>query len=101
MTAVMHCGEFSMDVKGRLDFGLPGFAVIDLKIHNGNNFLGVVEHFGYKNQLFNYRGMYQVPKAYLMVHETKKKANRLINVDCSDMNNEFWRESIYKFGTVN
>jgi hypothetical protein len=99
-TADMEMSGFIMPVKGRLDFLLPGHAVIDLKVTKMKDIPALIEHMGYKNQLWHYCQMAQVKVAYLMIYCVPTKKVYLIKLDCSSNTNFFWEEKILKFGKV-
>lgn len=99
-TAEMNMDGFIMPVKGRLDFLIPGHAVVDLKITKMKDLPALIEHMGYKNQLWSYCQMAQVKVAYLMIYSVPAKKVYLIKIDCSQPGNLFWEEKILKFGKV-
>jgi hypothetical protein len=99
-TAFMQCNGFTMITKGRLDWLLKDIAVIDLKITKSRNIRNIIEYMGYKNQVYHYARLAEVPKAYLMVHSIPLRKTELIKIDCSGNENQFWQEKIIHFGTA-
>lgn len=93
--------DFTMPVTGRLDFMLPGYAVIDLKVTKSKDMKGLIDHMGYKNQGWNYCKMAGVGLFYLMIHSIPLKKTELIKIDCRSDDNGFWMDKILKFGKVN
>lgn len=94
----------SMPIKGILDYLLPKFAVIDLKITAEKNVDKLIEFMGYKNQLWNYARLAGVKFAYILIYSTHKDNQkfpcRLIKIDVSQPINEFWKNAILDFGEV-
>lgn len=88
----------TMPFKVRLDWGLKGIAVIDLKVTAESNFKAIIEHMAYDNQLFGQAGAYEVPSAYLLMYSTKTNKCDLIQRPLNT--GEFWKEKILKFGSV-
>jgi len=110
-TATMEMQGLSMPVTGRLDFLLPGHAVIDLKVTFATEVDALIDFMGYGNQLWHYCRMAKVPKAYLMICQVKKKKlpnGKLINnpkiflkeVDVSNDTNSFWISKLLDFGNA-
>lgn len=93
-----------MYVKGILDYLLPKFAVIDLKITAEKNVDKLIEFMGYKNQLWNYARLAGVKFAYILIYSTHKDNQkypcRLIKIDVSEPCNPFWKNAILDFGEV-
>jgi hypothetical protein len=93
-----------MTVKGILDYLLPKFAVIDLKITAEKNVDKLIEFMGYKNQLWNYARLAGVKFAYILIYSTHKDNQkypcRLIKIDVSQPVNDFWKNAILDFGEV-
>jgi hypothetical protein len=93
-----------MTVKGILDYLLPKFAVIDLKITAEKNVDKLIEFMGYKNQLWNYARLAGVKFAYILIYSTHKDNQkypcRLIKIDVSEPCNAFWKNAILDFGEV-
>lgn len=100
--AEVNFNGFVMPTTGRLDFLLPGHAVIDLKVtfEKVGSLEGLIEFMGYKNQLWNYCKMAQVDKAYLMFHSVKSKKTIIKFIDCSNGYNDFWADKTMLFGKV-
>lgn len=92
---------FEMPVKGRLDFLLPGHAVIDLKVTKSMNVHLLAKFMGYENQLWHYCKMAGVKTGFLMFYSIPLKKTQLIQVDCSGNFNQFWADKILKFGKIN
>lgn len=99
-TAEVEFKGFTMPTTGRLDFLLPGHAVIDLKITKMKDINALIDFMGYKNQLWHYCKMAGVSKGYLMFYSIPLKQTFVRYVDCSFGTNEFWAEKIIKFGKV-
>jgi hypothetical protein len=91
---------WAMRVKGRLDFLLPGHAVIDLKITKtkSKQIPALIDYMGYKNQLWHYCRLAGVTKGYLMIYCQPERKTYLYVVDVSEPVNAFWAEKIEKFG---
>ena len=91
-----------LNVCGRLDWELPELAVIDLKITDAKSdaeFLKIVKHFGYDNQMFNYCGLSSTKQAFLMPYSTKANAClSIVKFEYSISANEFWQEKILLHG---
>lgn len=98
-SATVEYKGFRMSTRGRLDFLLPNLAVIDLKITKSKEVNAIIDHFGYKNQVWHYGKLAQVPKGYLMIYSVPKDKTEIIPVDISHSVNEFWAEKTLKFGT--
>ncbi len=94
----------SMPIKGILDYLLPKFAVIDLKITAEKNVDKLIEFMGYKNQLWNYARLAGVKFAFILIYSTHKDNQkypcRLIKIDVSEPCNPFWKNAILDFGEV-
>jgi hypothetical protein len=99
-TATMHMAGFNMDVTGRLDFLLPNFAVVDLKITNEKNVDGIIEYMGYNNQLWHYSKMARVTKAFLLFYVVPLKQVVVRSVDVTSDENGFWANKIIDFGST-
>ena len=94
---IKHKG-FKLFTTGRLDFLIPGHAVIDLKITASKNIPQLVEYMGYPNQLWHYCRMAGVKKRYLIVYSKPLRQCFLYQLpDVTEMN-EFWAGKILKFG---
>lgn len=98
-SATMEYQGFKIQTRGRLDFLLPGIAVVDLKVTQAKDVRPIIRHFGYDNQLWHYGKMAGVKKGYLMVHSVPLKKTEIIVIDISSNTNEFFAEKIIKFGT--
>lgn len=99
--ADINYGELTMPTKGKLDYLLHGYSVIDLKITSESNINGLIEHFGYQNQLWHYAKLAQVNKAYIAIYSTKTKCFEIKGIDVSGDENEFWRQAIIIHGKSN
>lgn len=99
-TADMMFGGFHMASKVRLDFLLPGFASIDLKVTHERDVKAVIEFMGYKNQLWHQCRMAEVPKQYIMIYSVPLKKSFLINLGPLQASNSFWENKILKFGRI-
>lgn len=97
-SANMQYNGFTMFTTCRLDFGLPGFAVIDLKVTHSNDVHGIIKYMGYENQLWNYTGVYEVPKQYIMIYSVPLRRTFLIDLGIRHARNPFWETKILKFG---
>lgn len=102
-TSEMQLDAFKMKVTGRLDWELPKQAVIDLKVTGAKSdkeFAAYIEHMGYKNQLWHYAKMANVPKAYIIAYSvTSRKCLNVVSVPIGDRN-EFWENAVMEFGSV-
>jgi hypothetical protein len=92
--------KFFIYSKGRLDFLLPGHAVIDLKITDSKDVPALIEFMGYINQGWHYCKMAGVKKFYLMVYCIPKKKTFLYEYDCSSDENTFWGNKVLEYGSV-
>lgn len=99
--ADMHYAGLTMSTNGRLDWLLPKHAVIDLKFTSAKTLAPIVEHFGYRNQVWNYAKMAQVPKGYIIAYsDAIGDCLPVFPVDVSTGYNEFWAQGILKHGSV-
>lgn len=100
-TAEIKYGNFYMPTTGRLDFGLPMQAVIDLKVTKSRikAVPALIDFMGYKNQGWHYCKMYGVDPFYLMVHSIPDDKTELYYYDMSG-HNEFWANGVMQFGRV-
>lgn len=98
-TATASHGLFEMEVKGRLDFLLNDYAVIDLKITKSKQFTTLINYMGYKNQLWHYARMAGVKNAYILIRSVPLKKTMLYAIDCSDNYNGLWADRIIMNGT--
>lgn len=96
-TGDMCFDGFSMPIKGRLDFLVRSLATIDLKITTSKNIPELINWMGYDNQLFNYSGLAQTPKAFLIFYIRPLKISKIVQIPVGGVNN-FWQEKIIKFG---
>ena len=101
-TANLNFSGFSLKSTGRLDWELPNIAVIDLKVTGAKSdkeFREYINHMGYKNQLWHYAKMANVNKAYILPFSvTANKCLSIVSIPVGDRN-EFWEQSILKFGS--
>lgn len=97
--ACLQCedGVFSMPVKGRLDFLIPGRAVIDLKVSHERDIDRAINYFRYPDQLWHYAKLVKVDKAYLVVYKVRDKQVIVRSMDVSE-DSEFWKEAIVSQG---
>lgn len=102
-SGTMFYQGFELNVCGRLDWELPRYAVVDLKCTSAKTdkeFRALIGHMGYKNQLFNYAGLAQVPKAYILPYSiTANRCLSIVEVTVGG-NNIFWQDAILKFGRI-
>lgn len=111
-TANISFNGLEMETTGRLDFLIPGFAVIDLKVTGAKDINGLIDFMGYGNQLWHYSNLAGVDNAYLLICQVDKKVYKsghiefknprvhIRQVDVSSLHNEFWANSIINFGTI-
>lgn len=97
-TGIASTAGISVEVRGRLDLRIPGVGVIDLKITHERNARSVIDHFGYRNQLWHYAKLAREDRAYILIYSVPGKRVELIPVDCTSSQNEFWEDKILKFG---
>lgn len=98
-TGTLKYRAFKMQVRGRLDYELPGHAVIDLKVTDSSNIEALIEFMRYKEQMFLYCKFSGVTKAYLFVYCVPKKTCTVHFIDCS-ADSEWWIDNIITFGTI-
>ncbi len=96
-TGTMEHGDFKMPTKGRLDFLLPGHAVIDLKVTDSKNIAALIDFMKYKEQMFLYCKFAGVTKAYLFFYCVPLKKCSVHYIDCSGRS-AWWEEKTLKFG---
>lgn len=110
-TATMNMQTLSMPVTGRLDFLLPGVAVIDLKVTFAKDVDALIEFMGYQNQLWHYCRLAKVQKAYLLICQVTKKVDAkgmtitkhkvfVKGIDVSNEENGFWISKMIDFGNA-
>lgn len=101
-TAEMEHLDHKMIGKFRLDFLLPGYIVLDLKVTDAKpkQIPGLITHMGYDNQLWGYSKVAQVDRAFILAYSVPAKNVFLFNVPVSSPTNEFWEGKILKFGTI-
>lgn len=92
--------NFTMPVRGRLDYLFEKNAVIDLKVTQVKNIPALIAFMGYENQMWNYCKLAQVDKAYLIIYSVPLKKAIVHYVDCSRNMNDFWAQKVLKFGNV-
>lgn len=84
---------------GKLDWLLPEHAVIDLKFTKEKSLTGVINHFGYNNQLWHYSRLAVVRKAYIIAYsDAIVDCLPIINIDVREDENEFWKNAVLKYG---
>ena len=98
-TATIHYKGFSLDVKGRLDYLFGRWAVIDLKVTQSKDMVGVIKHMGYENQLWHYSKMAEVPVSYLMSHSVPLKDTKIFTMPVPEYNH-FWAEAVLNHGKI-
>ncbi len=102
-TATLQFMGLSLPVMGRTDAEFPGHATIDFKITaatSDKQFATLIAHMKYDDQLWHYGNLAQTPKRYLLPYSTKRKCCLgLVAIDAGPRN-EFWEQSVIKFGTV-
>lgn len=100
-TADVNYNGLTMPTTGRLDWLLDRHAVIDLKITSAKKLEPIVEHFGYRNQLWNYAKMAQVNKAYIIAYsDAIGECLPVFPVNVTSNYNPFWAKGVLKFGSV-
>lgn len=99
-TATLELAGLSMKTTGRLDFLIPNFAVIDLKITNEKKVDALIEFMGYNNQLWHYSRLGGVKKAFLLFYVVPLKQVIVRAVDVTNEENGFWINKIIDFGTA-
>lgn len=90
-----------LSTKGRLDYLLPGIAVIDLKVTHvkADQVRPLIKFMQYDNQLWNYAQMAQVKRKYIMIHSVPSGTTEMVDMGVVTHYNEFWQAKIEKFGT--
>lgn len=100
-TADVNYNGLTMPTTGRLDWLLERHAVIDLKFTSAKKIEPIVEHFGYRNQIWNYAKMAQVNKGYIIAYsDAIGDCLPVFPVDVTADYNDFWAKSVMKFGSV-
>jgi len=97
-TGVMQYNGFELAVKGRPDFELKKWGIIDLKITHAKDVAGVIKFMRYVDQQFNYAKLAQVQNAYILSYSVPLQKAELHPLVIGDYN-EFWADKIIKFGT--
>lgn len=100
-TANMEHKGHIIPTTGRIDFGIPKHAVIDLKVTGAKNVREVIHFMNYKEQLWHYCNMYGVKKGYIMIYSTDTKKVEIIDVwnkQSIPERSEFWESKVLKFG---
>lgn len=102
-TADMHYEGLTMKTKCRPDWMLLKKAPVDLKVtaaKTDKEFVAIINHLGYKNQLFNYSGVSGTDTGYLMPYSTTAGCClSIVSVPKLDRNS-FWEGKIMKWGSV-
>lgn len=99
-TGVATFNGFGLPVRGRPDYELPKFAVIDLKITHEKDMRGVIKHFNYEDQLFNYAKLANVPHGFILMYSTKLGIADMFYADCRRTISSFWQSKIMDYGNV-
>jgi hypothetical protein len=96
-TATMHWGQFSMPVKGRIDF--MSTYIFDVKVTNEpeEKLNDLIYFMGYPNQMFLYAKALGFNKAVLVFYIRRKKKVVLKPINLLD-SNKFFENKIIKFG---
>lgn len=97
-SALMHYNGYIMPTTCRLDFGVPSHAVVDLKVTHSNDPHGIIKYMGYQNQLWNYTGVYEVLKQYIMMYSVPLRKTVMIDLGIRSPRNEFWESKIQRLG---
>lgn len=97
-SAIMHFNGYMMPTTCRLDFGIPAHAVVDLKVTHSNDPHGIIKYMGYENQLWNYTGVYQVSKQYIMMYSVPVRKTFMIDLGVRQPSNLFWESKIQRLG---
>lgn len=98
-TGILCYGGWELPIKGRPDYELKDYFVLDLKVTNSKNFKSVIDYLGYKNQLWLYRRFVNAKQSLLLYHSRPLKLTEIISIDVSQEINEFWYDSILNYGT--
>lgn len=99
-TATLELAGLQMKTTGRLDFLIPEFAVVDLKITNEKNVDPLIEYMGYDNQLWHYARLAKVQRAFLLFYCVPLKTVIVKAVDVTNEENGFWINKVIDFGTA-
>lgn len=100
-TADMLYNNLTMKTTGRLDWLLERHAVIDLKFTTSKTLEPIVDHFGYRNQIWNYAKPFGLKKGYILAYsELLGECLPVFPVDCTSDYNEFWAKAVLKHGEV-
>lgn len=88
-------GTYTLPVRGRLDFEIPGNLVLDLKVTGAKNVDSTIKHMGYADQLTGYCLMSGANSAYIMAYVVP---SRSVEVRTVAQTQDFWKRKILKFG---
>lgn len=98
-TATFHYDVFSLQVRGRLDYLLPGLITLDLKVTSSTNVPALISHMGYENQVWGYAKMAGTPDGLILAYLRRRKICEVHRVPIGE-HNDFWADKIMRFGTV-
>jgi hypothetical protein len=87
---------FVMPYKGRIDLGIPGKIVVDLKIINGATVRDTIDFLGYKNSTSGYALGLKTENILLAAYSRKTGLVELINLPFTT---RWWEEQIVTHGT--
>ena len=72
-TAELSHNGFRIPSTGRIDFGIPKHAVIDLKVTSSKDVRALIEFMKYKEQLWHYCNLYGVKKGFIIIYSIPLK----------------------------
>ncbi len=99
-TSTLVYNGLKMKTTGRVDWRIPGQAIIDLKVTEATDLKVLIKYMGYDNQMWNYTGMEKVDRSFILAYNPKlKKMLPIIEIK-RNPRNEFWESKVMKFGTV-
>ena len=99
-SAELEFSGFVMPTTCRLDFGVPNFAVIDLKVTYATDVHALIKFMGYENQLWNYCKVYQVERQYILIYSVPLRRSFFLDLGELQKRNAFWENKVLKFGNV-
>jgi hypothetical protein len=108
-TADLEYEGLVMPVKVRLDWELPGYMVLDLKVTQVKDMHSNIAYMGYLNQTWLQAKCAQVPQRYIVAQYCGQLPSGeviprgpadIIRLPKMEDYNDFWAASIMKFGTV-
>jgi hypothetical protein len=88
-------GTYTLPVRGRLDFEIPGKLVLDLKVTGQKNVDATIRHMGYADQLTGYCLMSGSSVAYIAAYCVPLRQVELRSIA---LDYKFWERKILKFG---